>query len=118
VALALLLGAGAATLTAWQQAVVAAVFELCLVGSADGERTEVKALMRDYRAWCAEKGFTPIELNALLDEIEKLLRKLCIEIEDGESSEATYRPPPLALRSKYGLVAASRRSPRLSSGSR
>jgi len=27
-----LLGAGAATLTAWQQAVVAAVFELCLVG--------------------------------------------------------------------------------------
>jgi hypothetical protein len=28
----LLLGAGAATLTAWQQAVVAGVFELCLVG--------------------------------------------------------------------------------------
>jgi hypothetical protein len=31
-ALALLLGAGAAALTAWQQAIVAAVFELCLVG--------------------------------------------------------------------------------------
>jgi hypothetical protein len=31
-ALALLLGAGAAALTAWQQAVVAGVFELCLVG--------------------------------------------------------------------------------------
>jgi hypothetical protein len=30
--LALLLVAGAATLTAWQQAVVAGVFELCLVG--------------------------------------------------------------------------------------
>ena len=30
--LALLIGAGAAALTAWQQAIVAAVFELCLVG--------------------------------------------------------------------------------------
>ena len=31
-ALELLLGAGASVLTAWQQAIVAAVFELCLVG--------------------------------------------------------------------------------------
>jgi len=31
-ALELMLGAGAATLTAWQQAIVAGVFELCLVG--------------------------------------------------------------------------------------
>src|SRR5262249_21172214 len=31
-ALALLLGAGASALTAWQQAIVAGVFELCLVG--------------------------------------------------------------------------------------
>jgi hypothetical protein len=31
-ALAMMIGAGAAALTAWQQAIVAAVFELCLVG--------------------------------------------------------------------------------------
>ena len=157
-ALALLLGAGAAALTAWQQAVVAAVFELCLVGvmviyellghapkplqertndagcaleaigdrvptrlamtqpftkamppttrtvaksakprigsvkaymrdrvfPADGDQTEIKALLQDYRAWCADKGFTPIELSAFLDEIEKLLRKLGLEIEVGD----------------------------------
>ena len=124
--LELLLGAAAAALTAWQQAVVAAVFELCLVGvmviyellgqdaggrvtnqekadpddrqpdreptpaqavakpfpspsgrsrpkpapalasvktfigervsPADGERVEMKALVHEYRAWCAGKG--------------------------------------------------------------
>jgi hypothetical protein len=51
---------------------------------ADGERTEIKVLMQNYRAWCAEKGFTPIELNSFLDEIEKLLRKLGIGIEVGD----------------------------------
>jgi hypothetical protein len=124
--LELLLGAAAAALTAWQQAVVAAVFELCLVGvmvifellgqaaggrvtnrqktdlddrqpdseptpaqavmkpfssstgrsrskpapalasviafigeriaPADGERVEMKALVQEYRAWCAGKA--------------------------------------------------------------
>jgi hypothetical protein len=50
---------------------------------ADGERTEIKALMQDYRAWCAQEGFAPIELSELLDEIEKVCRKLGIEIEVG-----------------------------------
>ena len=141
-ALALLLGAGAATLTAWQQAVVAAVFELCLVGvmvifellgqvkvpeppvltaetravrptataigadkllpspspirpkvgaparnakvgslkafvldrlfPGEGARTEMKALMRDYRTWCVQNGRAPLELSGFLDEIEKI----------------------------------------------
>jgi hypothetical protein len=150
-ALALLLGAGAAALTAWQQAVVAGVFELCLVGvmviyellghvkqprasvaeacdatySATpikmrpdanvpavrpkalaapqkamvisikalvmdrlfpgvGERTEIKALMRDYRGWCAERGCTPLELSGFLDEIEKICRKAGVAIEVGD----------------------------------
>jgi hypothetical protein len=157
-ALALLLGAGAAVLTAWQQAVVAAVFELCLVGvmviyellghvskplkertndgacaldaigievparlavarpenktlssaprkvalspkpqagsvkayvrdrvfPADGDQAEIKSLMHEYCAWCAQKGFAPIELDAFLDEIEKLFRKLGIEIRVGD----------------------------------
>jgi hypothetical protein len=155
-ALALLLGEAASVLTAWQQAIVAAVFELCLVGvmviyellghakqhaeervivarsqetlntgkevaepqlpkplpsstprrrkvsltrpkvrgsvkrfvrdylfPADGERTEIKALMQDYRAWCAQEGFAPIELSKLLDEIEKVCCKFGIEIEVG-----------------------------------
>ena len=148
--LALLIGAGAAALTAWQQAIVAAVFELCLVGvmviyellghvkqpaqqriegvqsqktpddldpakapppqemkpstsparrktvtakangsvksffrdhvsPADGERVEIKALMRDYRAWCARENVTPLDAGAFLDELEKLCRKLGIE---------------------------------------
>jgi hypothetical protein len=169
-ALALLLGAGSAALTAWQQAVVAAVFELCLVGvmviyellghvpkplekhtndracalqavtegiparlattqpeakavrptprrvassakprvgsvkaymrdrvfPADGEQTEIKTLMQDYRAWCAQRGFTPIELNAFLDEIERLLRKLGIEIEVGDDQRVCCRGIRLA----------------------
>jgi hypothetical protein len=37
--------------------------------------------MQDFRAWCAENGFEPITLNAFLDEIEKLCRKLGIVIE-------------------------------------
>ena len=153
--LALLIGAGAAALTAWQQAIVAAVFELCLVGvmviyellghvkqpaqqriegvqsqkapgdldpakvpppqeikpstsparrktvaakangsvksffrdhvfPADGERVEIKALMRDYRAWCARENVTPLDASAFLDELEKLCRKLGIETEVGD----------------------------------
>ena len=40
----------------------------------------MKALARDYRAWCSEKGLAPLELGAFLDEIEKLCRRLGIEI--------------------------------------
>jgi hypothetical protein len=157
-ALALLFGHAASVLTAWQQAIVAAVFELCLVGvmvifellghgtvariavgatSADasdarpampvpplpmtkelrplratrrkirpkastnpgssiksfirdqlfpddGGRVEMKALMRDYRAWCTEKGIAPIELSNFLDEIERVCSRLGIEIEVGD----------------------------------
>jgi hypothetical protein len=158
-ALALLFGHAASVLTAWQQAIVAAVFELCLVGVMviyellghgtaagvavgatnadatearpatpfappppmtkelpplravrrkarpnaatnpastvksfirdqvfpdDGGRVEMKALMRDYRAWCTDKGIAPIELSGFLDEIEKACSKLGIEIEVGD----------------------------------
>jgi hypothetical protein len=154
-ALALLFGHAASVLTAWQQAIVAGVFELCLVGVMviyellghgtaarvavgaknddasearpatsvaplsvtkklaplratrrkiranastnpssgvksfirdqvfpdDGGRVEMKVLMRDYRAWCTEKGIAPIELSGFLDEIERVCSKLGIEIE-------------------------------------
>jgi hypothetical protein len=159
-ALALLLGKAASVLTAWQQAVVAGVFELCLVGvmviyellgqqkavqvsaetgsadtinaqpeqrsasqsvakralparpkfranatkngsgrvnsfirdqvfPADGSRVEMKALMRDYRAWCTQNDVAPIDLNRFLDEIEKVCSKLGIEIEVG-SDQRVY----------------------------
>jgi hypothetical protein len=157
--LALLFGHAASVLTAWQQAIVAAVFELCLVGvmviyellghgpakrvavgitsadasearpatpvarlpmteelpplrtarrktktraiatkdagssiksfirdqvfPADGNRVEMKALMRDYRAWCTKNGIAPIEQNGFLDEIERFCNRLGIEIEVG-----------------------------------
>ena len=51
---------------------------------ADGERIEIKALMRDYRAWCARENLTPLDASAFLDELEKLCRKLGIEIEVGD----------------------------------
>jgi hypothetical protein len=41
---------------------------------ADGERTEIKALMQDYRAWCAYEGSAPIGLSEFLDEIEEVCR--------------------------------------------
>ena len=148
--LELLLGAAAAALTAWQQAVVAAVFELCLVGvmviyellgqdaggrvttqdkanpedrqadrdpipasavakpfpsppersrtkagaglasvksfigervsPADGERIEMKALVHEYRAWCGSKGVEPVALESFLEVVEKVCRKIGIEI--------------------------------------
>jgi hypothetical protein len=150
-ALEQMLGAAAATLMAWQQAIVAAVFELCLVGvmviyellghasqpaqrqigdtrsqkalgaidaarisppqeiepsasparrkmahgsvksfvrnhvfPADGERVEIKRLMRDYRAWCARENVMPLDVSAFLDELEKLCRKLGIETKVGD----------------------------------
>jgi hypothetical protein len=148
--LELLLGAAAAALTAWQQAVVAAVFELCLVGvmviyellgqdaggrvttqdkanpedrqadrdpipasavakpfpsppersrtkagaglasvktfigervyPVDGERIEMKALVHEYRAWCGNKGVEPVALESFLEVVEKVCRKIGIEI--------------------------------------
>ena len=150
--LELLLGAAAAALTAWQQAVVAAVFELCLVGvmvifellgqdagsrakiqdtghhrdddrqpdagrttaqtaakpsasspsrtrskpapvlasvkafiaecvsPADGERVEMKALVHEYRAWCASKGSGPVDLETFLEEVERVCRRVGIDI--------------------------------------
>jgi hypothetical protein len=156
-ALEAMLGAGAAALTAWQQAIVAAVFELCLVGvmvafellggrgkasasvplgatradvarqpdqasvatvappraaprkarakaptpttrpstvkvflrnhlfpAVDGERMDVMAMVRSYRAWCTEKGLPPADLDAILDEIEQLCGKLGVKIEPGD----------------------------------
>ena len=149
-ALQSMLGETAAALTAWQQAIIAAVYELCLLGvmviyellghapqqriegvrcqkplagvdaakvpppqeieplaspargktvvtygsvksffrkhmfRADGERVEIKRLMRDYRAWCAQENVMPLDASAFLDELEKLCRKLGIEIEIGD----------------------------------
>jgi hypothetical protein len=50
----------------------------------DGGRVEMKALMCDYRAWCAKKGVAPIELSGFLDEIERVCSKLGIEFEVGD----------------------------------
>jgi len=144
-ALALLIGAGAAALTVWQQAVVAGVFGHCLVGvmvifellgqvkvrpmlsseiralrtetaigadkllpspssirpkvgatarnakdgglkafvldrlyPGEGVRTETKALMEDYRPWCAQNGRTALDLSRFLDEIVKICRQAAL----------------------------------------
>jgi hypothetical protein len=148
--LALLLGSAASVLMAWQQAIVAAVFDLCLVGvmvifellgqdaggrvttqdeadsgdrqqdrdpipvsavaksfrsppersrtkvgaglasvktfigervsPADGERIEMKTLVHEYRAWCGSKGVEPVALESFLEVVEKVCRKIGIEI--------------------------------------
>jgi hypothetical protein len=154
-ALANIIGGAAATLTSWQQAIVAAVFELCLVGvmviyellgqrtrplatqlatvsvlrpteplraasvpvgpalppprnsrprrargaresspkaflskhlfpAGDGERVDMKSLLQMYRAWCADNGFAPVDLDQFLDEIEQLGSKLGLRIEPGD----------------------------------
>jgi len=154
-ALGIMLGMGAAAVTAWQQAVVAAVLELCLVGvmvtlellghrkaptrvlaaaptvgpapqpveatvipparpalppprrargkavsieassvkaylrdhlfPADtGERMDIMAMVRSYRAWCTEKGVPPADLDAILDDIEQLCGRLGVKIEPGD----------------------------------
>jgi len=71
---------------------------------ANGAQTEIKALIQDYRTWCAQKGFTPIELNAFLDEIEMLLRKLGIEIEVGDDQRVYC----LGIRLAADALAATR----------
>ena len=50
------------------------------VSPADGERVEMKALVREYRAWCADKGSGPVDLESFLEEVEKVCRKVGIEI--------------------------------------
>ena len=63
---------------------VKSFFRDCVI-PADGERVEIKALMRDYRAWCAQENVTPLDASAFLDELEKLCSKLGIEtVVDGD----------------------------------
>ena len=50
----------------------------------DGERVEMKALMQSYRTWCAHSGISPKDLNGLLDEIEKMCRRVGIAIEPSD----------------------------------
>jgi hypothetical protein len=41
-------------------------------------------MMQDYRAWCSRQGIAPMELQDFLDEIDKVCRKVGIEIEVGD----------------------------------
>ena len=50
------------------------------VSPADGERVEMKALVQEYRAWCAGKGSGPVNLERFLEEVETVCRKVGIEI--------------------------------------
>jgi hypothetical protein len=45
---------------------------------------------REHRAWCAEKGLPPAELNAILDDIEQLCGKLGVKIEPDEEAQRVY----------------------------
>jgi hypothetical protein len=69
---------------------------------ADGSRVEMKALMRDYRAWCTEKGIAPIALTGFLDEIERVCSKLGIEIEVGDDQRVYC----LNVKLGNGMIAA------------
>ena len=40
----------------------------------------MKALVQEYRAWCAGKGGGPVDLESFLEEVEKVCRKVGIEI--------------------------------------
>jgi hypothetical protein len=42
------------------------------------------AMVRSYRAWCAEKDLPPADLHSILDEIEQLCRKIDVRIEPGD----------------------------------
>jgi len=50
------------------------------VSPADGERVEMKALLQEYRAWCAGNGSGPVDLESFLEEVERVCRKVGIEI--------------------------------------
>lgn len=138
-ALEQIIGGAADFLTAWQQAVAATVFELCLLGvmvifellgqrpappdhapeaqqpdqalvsspaptqrpsrqarstkgsvkaffhervsPADGDRVEMKTLLGEYRAWCANRQAEPLALANFLEEIDKVCRKVGLGIE-------------------------------------
>src|SRR5262249_62203706 len=73
--------------------------------AAGGERTEIKSVMQEYRAWCAQRGLTPMELGELLDEIEKVCRKLGIEIEVGDDRRVYCLNVKLANASMDELTA-------------
>jgi hypothetical protein len=53
------------------------------VFAAEGERTEIKTLMQEYRIWCTKQGLTAIELAEFLNKLERACRKLGIKIEVG-----------------------------------
>ena len=40
----------------------------------------MKALVQEYRAWCAGKGSGPVELKSFLEDVEKVCRKVGIDI--------------------------------------
>ena len=42
------------------------------------------AMVRSYRAWCAEKGERAADLDTILDEIEQLCGKIGVTIEPGD----------------------------------
>ena len=50
------------------------------VSPADGERVEMKSLVQEYRTWCAGKGSGPVDLESFLEEVERVCRKVGIEI--------------------------------------
>lgn len=50
------------------------------VSPADGERVEVKALLKAYRVWCSSRGVQPVALAAFLEDIDAVCRKIGIEI--------------------------------------
>jgi hypothetical protein len=50
----------------------------------EGERTDMKAMMQDYRAWCSQHGLSPLALREFLDEIEKICRQTGAGIEVGD----------------------------------
>src|SRR5262245_45056409 len=54
------------------------------VSPADGERVEMKTLVQEYRAWCADSGSGPVDLERFLEEVEKVCRKVGIEIVSDE----------------------------------
>ena len=40
----------------------------------------MKALVQEYRAWCAGKGSGPVDLERFLEEVETVCRRVGIEI--------------------------------------
>jgi hypothetical protein len=49
-----------------------------------GERLDIMAMVRNYRAWCAETGLGAADLDTVLDEIEQLCGKIGVKIEPGD----------------------------------